>query len=701
MTLDQRSVAILTELHDHNAFLSAQELADHFNVSRRTIYYDIEKINDWLEANQLDVVEYVRSQGFRLSKKTKEQLPQHLDLNFSAYYEWSPEERTAWILILLLLQGQPLFLDDLAALTKVSRNTTLVDISRLRKELMRFSLTLKSHRGSGYDVQGEEDAKRKALLYFVDKLGLIQGANRLHAEQIQLEQGRASLFDEEKIQSLTFTILECEKELGLQYADEVIYQLAVRFWLFARRQAQNQFITMDVVEKEVLGKTKEMKAAARICQKVEELVSIPIPEDEVYFFTIHLLGAKVQHWWKPDLQSDEHKKLEQVVKKMTDDFQFYACVYIENRKEMEQQLLLHVKPAYYRVKYGLEMKNGMTNEIKEKYSDIFQITQKVIHHLETLVEKKVSDDEIAFIAIHFGGWLRMAGFEPTKRKKAWIVCANGVGTSAIIKSQLEHLFSSVDFTKTLSLRDYNSMAYGDVDFVVSTVTLEKSSVPVFKVNPILSDMDKERLLKQVHSMTGEESVFERKISVDSVLQVVKQFAQIENEQALKNALRQKLLDIPEKSVILEKNLLELLPIEHIQCVDAVHNWEEAIEVAASPLLQKGMITKEYVLAMIQHVKELGPYIKVSPDVALPHGKPEEGVRELSYSLLKLKHPVDFIEKSDSKVAIWIVLASIDQHSHLHSLNQLSNIFQKGVPAKLQESQSPQELKETLEAILLK
>lgn len=43
MSLDKRSTAILMQLINADSYLSAEELTEKLNVSRRTIYYDIEK----------------------------------------------------------------------------------------------------------------------------------------------------------------------------------------------------------------------------------------------------------------------------------------------------------------------------------------------------------------------------------------------------------------------------------------------------------------------------------------------------------------------------------------------------------------------------------------------------------------------------------------------------------------------------------
>jgi mannitol operon transcriptional antiterminator len=88
-------------------------------------------------------------------------------------------------------------------------------------------------------------------------------------------------------------------------------------------------------------------------------------------------------------------------------------------------------------------------------------------------------------------------------------------------------------------------------------------------------------------------------------------------------------------------------------------------------LRTDKITEQYVNAMINHIKNLGPYVIIAPKVALPHGKPDEGVKKIGMSLLVLKEPVSFSEKREHDVQLIFVLASVDQETHLHALSSLS------------------------------
>jgi len=121
-------------------------------------------------------------------------------------------------------------------------------------------------------------------------------------------------------------------------------------------------------------------------------------------------------------------------------------------------------------------------------------------------------------------------------------------------------------------------------------------------------------------------------------------------------------------------LTELLNLNAIQIANEVANWQDAIHVASLPLLQQNKIEKRYIQAMIESIEQHGPYVVLTPRVAIPHARPSDGVNELSMSLLKLQKPVQF--GPDKPVYLIIVLAATDNTTHLQALVDLTQVLQE-------------------------
>ena len=91
-------------------------------------------------------------------------------------------------------------------------------------------------------------------------------------------------------------------------------------------------------------------------------------------------------------------------------------------------------------------------------------------------------------------------------------------------------------------------------------------------------------------------------------------------------------------------------------------WEEAIKVCMQPLLDKGTIEQEYVDAIIERTKELGPFYILAPGLAMPHERPEKGVNKDCFSFVTLKEPVTFPDGQEVDILIGLAATSTDIHN---------------------------------------
>ena len=108
----------------------------------------------------------------------------------------------------------------------------------------------------------------------------------------------------------------------------------------------------------------------------------------------------------------------------------------------------------------------------------------------------------------------------------------------------------------------------------------------------------------------------------------------------------------------------------------VKTAEEAIRYGGS-LLEKGkLIHKEYTEAMVQSLRELGPYIVISPLVAIPHASPGDNVIKTGMSFARLKNPVEFGHPTNDPVQILICLASTKSNDHIELIKSLASVLGK-------------------------
>ncbi|AZS15871.1 BglG family transcription antiterminator [Paenibacillus lutimineralis] len=687
----------MTLLHEAADYVSLEELMQKLGISRRTVYYDMEKINDWLKAVHLPPVKYVRTAGYYLPDESRADLPQLTAKPQAQQYYLSPRERLAWTSLYLLAAEGPIFVHHLTDLLQVSRGTALKDLNRVRSEMHAAKLEVTYDRKRGYGIHGAERDKRKSLGYHFGQM--FDNADWEQSFSLNQESGSPDLvpilFPPMKagyLKRVYLLISDSETTLGADLTDEMLLHLTARFLLYIRRIQTQQLISIDEDERSVLRRTPEYEAAVHMAEALGQMFGVSIPDEEVCYFTMHLLGARVNRMDQLTGSEEVLKQLRNVTRQMTDDFQRYACVFLPNREVMEENLLVHLKPAYYRILYGLGLENPLVQNILSKYREVFELTRRSAAPFEQLVGRKLDDNEIGYLAMHFGGWLRRENTKPAVRRQAAIVCVNGISASRMLESQLENLFSSVDITAVMSLRQFESFSEEDVDFIFSTVPLPDSKVPVLLVNPILSDKDKEHLLNRINMVSGSKSRTQVH-TVQALLDIVHKYADVKDESGLAEELSHYLS--AGKTWLSEARkpaLSDLLTERMITLRQETEDWRSAIREASDPLLKDGYIDETYIDAMVSKVEALGPYIVIAPGIAIAHGKPQDGVKRLGISLLRLERPVAFSGEARHQVRVVLVLAAIDGESHLKALAELTGLLrvEKNL-IRLQEAKTTEQI----------
>lgn len=117
---------------------------------------------------------------------------------------------------------------------------------------------------------------------------------------------------------------------------------------------------------------------------------------------------------------------------------------------------------------------------------------------------------------------------------------------------------------------------------------------------------------------------------------------------------------------LEKNLVAI-------DVD-VSTPEEAIRAAGLLLQNEGFVEESYITAMVESYHKNGPYFVLAPQIALPHARPEDGVKEASVSFIRLKRPIKFGNKANDPVQLVFALGASSNGDHLHILQKITQLL---------------------------
>lgn len=122
------------------------------------------------------------------------------------------------------------------------------------------------------------------------------------------------------------------------------------------------------------------------------------------------------------------------------------------------------------------------------------------------------------------------------------------------------------------------------------------------------------------------------------------------------------------------SLGDLIIEDHVAVKVQTTGWEDAVIQAGKLLVNTNIVEESYVEAMISTIKDLGPYCVIAPGIALPHARPEDGVRQSGFSLITLEQAVEFGNTANDPVDIVIGFAAIDKTSHILALREVATLL---------------------------
>ena len=105
-------------------------------------------------------------------------------------------------------------------------------------------------------------------------------------------------------------------------------------------------------------------------------------------------------------------------------------------------------------------------------------------------------------------------------------------------------------------------------------------------------------------------------------------------------------------------------------------WQDAVKIGVDLLVAADVVEPRYYQAILDAVEQHGPYFVLAPGLAMPHGRPEEGVKKTGFALVTLKKPLEFNHEDNDPVDILITMAAVDANTHQEvGIMQIVNLFE--------------------------
>lgn len=494
MELKSRLAAIIKEVVDTDSGIPIDTILSRYNVTKRTFYYDLEVINTWLGDNNFGVAKISNQLLFLITTK-RENIKKELE---DCQYYYSMDERKVLEFFYIALHNKPLNINTFQKLFDVSKNTIASDIRELKESFEHEELSLFSTAKQGYLLQGEEFAIRKKLGVYFNNLDSCYSNTREDLKKF-LQETLASLIGKD------FDFFEIARCLIKQYEIDINSQLYTGYiefecamivisWI---RSLKGNIFSVSVDEKDTLNITKSYTSMVKNSNKLR-FHGLFIPDNEVYYMTSLLLGIRTAQF---SSQEQETMFIYHFVDQLITNFEIIACVQIDDKEHLSIRLRSHIRPFYYRLKYGLQEENALTSQIKNMYPEAFDFCKKAIAGIDSDISKMISDDEISYLTVYFVGTQKEKYNFPSdilKKPKVLIISEKGRAESDLLIEQLKDILG-VHFTfETTQFQRLKKIDVKVYSLIVTTIRLpdllSEGSEKVILVKTILGEEDYSKVI---------------------------------------------------------------------------------------------------------------------------------------------------------------------------------------------------------------
>lgn len=539
--MNSRQIMIIQTVRLQDEYITAKSLSEMFGVSTKTIYKDINKINEYFKDYDIEIEKFPRK-GIKINDNYKSK---KIDLILSdidskkSLDNQSIEYREEFLFKEIFLKRKKLNIDVYEDSTFISEGSARRDIKKLEKEISSKKLHLVNEKGR-YFVSGEESRIRTLIKEYVSSL--IDDSNFEDIKTL------SRFFTKENISNCKKVIYELGKkydyDLSKRYFNTLLIDLLIQINMIELGFILTDYktsIKFDIDHFEAYFYAREI--LSKILGSKKE---IPSQEIEALSYTLLASGFKINNAGY-NLRLD--KSVRNFIKKVSN----ILDIDLTHDEHLKDMLISHIGPMIFRLQKSISVNNPVAEEVKKQYSVLYNVVWLSVRELTEEFNIKMTADEAAFLAIH----VQIAVEKVHKSLNILVICPHGIATSELIISKLKRIILDTDKVIKVDFDDLDKIDLNNIDFIVSSVKLPDIKVPVFEVSPVITeqemneiglfynnDLDKNRLLKSSEKIETNNNLI-RELLEDNVLlkskaknkeEVFKEILNISNKFNLKNTL---------------------------------------------------------------------------------------------------------------------------------------------------------------------
>ena len=612
-SIDYKEFKILT-LCKSKEFANINHMAEELKVTTRSVRTYIKQLNENLGEDIAQII-YVKGYGYKLEIKNKEAFELLFEENKKISFDFNvKDERILYLLDFFTEFNDVITIDQLAEQISVGRTTIVNDIKSTREILNEYNLDLIKKQNYGMWLKGNEFDKRLLLINYIYKDSKNDLKNSKYVNEV----------DTRLLKQLKTKILRLFKEDNF-YATNQIFEETIKYILvqIVRIKNGNEIVEYDK-RFDLLGSYDEYNLSQKIKVIVEENFDITLNEYETLYLTLPLVSgnaAPISKFMsnKPKLRENISDLMEKIFKEI-----YIRMGIIISDQTLRDNLGYHLEFTLNRLLFNIKLKNLLLEDMKENYVlpyNLAKISADVIENVYNLV---MSEDEIGYIAIHFGSYLEKNIISNTLQKVA-IVCSTGLGATNLITIRIRKIIGENVEIDTFSIFDIDKVNLSQYDLVFTTSDIDINSNYVLKIDTIL---DESKLRNKIEKVIY-----------------------LNNSNLSKNLNNVKLADNLIVGAFLHEKYFSVLNNKTISV---------ALKNMIDKMMQDGVVGEKFKKDILEREKSHPTIFKSG--LLLPHSVNDKS-NELCVSIGVLQKPIQY-QEIEIKIIMLIAFSGDDQNSDL-------------------------------------
>lgn len=651
MILNEREIKILEKFYNKSE-LSIYELAKEFNVSERMIRYNIDRINDVLSFIRISPIKKSSKGTIILNIEGKE------NKILEIIKKLEPLDKNKKITIiqwLILFSKEKITITYLTKYFDLSRGTIINYLNELKKRLEVKGIKIENDNGL-YLKGDRENLENYRFNILFDDIKYIykEDDNEI---SVKLNEIIFQNIDKNTFKSIKQFIDEIISDFKLSVNDINYRILFTRFLIIfiEKSKSTKEYVIKESDKKYVLNKLRVLNLTSKVTEQMLEQI-------------IDLVA-----WIK---QSDNYQEKDVnigvVVKNIISQVEAKINKNITKDKLLFEFLLQHVNALINRIDNGYMLDVQTLDESYKKKDAFFYIIKDSMGLLNNVLNKKIDDDEIHLLKIHFLASIERINRLELKPVEVAVITSFGSGSNKILVDNIQNRFY-IKVSYVGSIYNFNKALKNNLNikYILTTVKLDEKEYEdkiIVNISPVITEKERQTLLK-----LGFKSNI-NKILLSNIVDIVRRSSEKLDYEKFISELLNNFGDKIVNDIEILDEYENILKEENIIFNYDAKDIYDALEKGCS-LLEGEFTDKSYTKDILSIYEKNNSHIIRYNGLILPHTKNNNNVHKTGVSIISLKEPVN-IKETGEMIDTVVSFSIKDEKKSLDIISNLINMVFK-------------------------